>query len=398
MRVLLLHNRYQLAGGEDTVVAQESRMLLERGHDVELLLENNDSIDGFWAQLQTAVDSIYSRKSYSLVRARIREFQPDVVHVHNSFPKLTPSVYAACKDSGVPVIQTLHNFRIVCPGTLLFRDGHICQDCVGRTIAWPAILHGCYRNSCAGTAAVAAGTAFHHLRGAWKNAVSQYIALTEFSRRQFVAGGLPEAKITVKPNSVSDPGNGAHHEQFLLFAGRLTKEKGVHVLLEAASRELLPLPLKIVGTGPLAAEAAELRAAGKLEWLEQCSREEVLRLMKSAIGLLFPSLWFEGMPMVLVEALATGLPVIASDLGSMPEMIRHGETGMLFEPGNVGQMVGCAARLVSDNLLRENIQQSARASFLAHFAPDANVRRLEQIYECAITPTYVSSVQEAIHV
>jgi glycosyltransferase involved in cell wall biosynthesis len=373
-------------------------MLRERGHTVELLEENNDGIDGFWAQLQTALDSIYSRKSYELVRTRIRRFQPDAVHVHNSFPKFTPSVYSACVDCAVPVIQTVHNFRIICPGTLLFRDGHICQDCVGRTLAWPAALHGCYRNSRAGTATIALGTAFHHLRGTWKNDVSQYIALTEFSRRQLVIGGLPEAKITVKPNSVNDPGAGAHDGNFLLFAGRLAPEKGVCLLLEAATQNLLPLPLKIVGTGPMAPEAAKLQAAGKLEWLEQSPREEVLQLMKSATALLFPSLWFEGMPMVLVEALATGLPVIASDLGSMAEMIRHEETGMLFEPGNVGRMVDCTRRLVSDHLLRTSIRHNARASYLLHFVPEANVRRLEQIYERAITPASLSSTQEPVHV
>jgi glycosyltransferase involved in cell wall biosynthesis len=398
MRVLILHNRYQLPGGEDTVVAQESQMLRERGHEVEILEENNDDIRGFRAQLQTAVVSIYSKKSYEVVRFRINQVRPDVVHVHNLFPKLTPAVYAACNDANVPVIQTLHNFRIICPGTILYRNGQICQDCVGRSIAWPGVMRGCYRGSCAGTAAVAVGTAFHHLRGTWKNGVSQYIALTEFSRSQFVAGGLPAEKITVKPNSVNDPGVGAHDGKFLLFVGRLTPEKGVRLLLQAASQNLLPLPLKMVGTGPLTQEVAPLAAAGKVEWLEQCSRADVLRLMKEATALVFPSQWFEGMPMVLLEALATGLPVVASNLGSMPEMIQHQQTGLLFAPGNVREMMNQTARLVSDQDLLEKIQQNARAEFLKKFEPEANTRHLLQIYQQAITVDPGASMQEPVYV
>jgi len=384
MRVLILHNRYQLSGGEDTVVAQELNMLRERGHDAELLQTDNDAIQGIWSRVEAAVNSIYSRESYELVRSRIEEKRPDVVHVHNFFPRFTPSVFVACRDSGVPVVQTLHNFRIICPGTLLFRDGHVCQECVGRRVAWPGALHGCYRGSKVGTAVVAAGIAVHRLRGTWKNDVTRYIALTEFSKNQFIAGGLPPAKITVKPNSVKDPGAGTHDGNFLLFAGRLTPEKGVRVLLEAASRNLFPLPLKILGTGPLSEEVAKARDSGEVQWLEECHREEVIRLMKAATCLLFPSLWFEGMPMVLVEGLATGLPVVASDLGSMSELIRHEETGLHFEPGNVLAMSKCVSRLVSDLALQAEIQRNARAEFLEQFEPDVNMRRLVQIYEQAM--------------
>jgi glycosyltransferase involved in cell wall biosynthesis len=384
MRVLILHNRYQLSGGEDTVVAQELNMLRERGHDAELLQLDNDDIQGLLSQIQTAVNSVYSQKSYELLRASLREKKPDVVHVHNFFPKFSPSVYAACTDSGVPVVQTLHNFRIICPGALLFRDGHVCQDCVGRIVAWPAVLHGCYRQSRVGTAVVSAGIAFHHLRGTWKDSVTRYIALTEFSRDQFIAGGLPASKIIVKPNSVDDPGVGAHDQKFLLFAGRLTPEKGVRFLLDAVSRNLLPLPLKIVGTGPLSDEVAALSAAGKVHWLEQCSRAEVIRLMKAASCLLFPSLWFEGMPMVLVESFATGLPVIGSNLGSMSQLIKHEQTGLLFEPGNTQALVDSLNRLVSDEALLSKMQQNARSEYLEQFETEANACRLLQIYEQAI--------------
>jgi glycosyltransferase involved in cell wall biosynthesis len=384
MRVLVLHNRYQFSGGEDTAVAQETGMLQERGHEVDLLLEDNDDVHGIGPQIQAAVNSIYSRKSYEIVRRRIAGKKPDVVHVHNFFPKFTPSVYTACRDAGVPVVQTLHNFRIICPGTLLYRDGHVCQDCVGRRIAWPGALHGCYRQSRVGTAVVAAGIGVHHLCGTWKKIVSQYIALTEFSRGQFIAGGLPEEKITVKPNSADDPGTGSHEGKFLLFAGRLTPEKGVRVLVEAATRNLLPLPLKILGTGPLSQEVANLGAARKVEWLEQCPRAEVIRLMKDAACLVFPSLWFEGMPMVIVEAFATGLPVVASNLGSMSQMIKHEHTGLLFEPENTQAMADCVSRLLADAALHSRIQRNARAEYLEQFDPEANTRCLLQIYERAI--------------
>ena len=224
----------------------------------------------------------------------------------------------------------------------------------------------------------------HRARGTWNHAVTQYIALTEFGRRQFVEGGLPASKIVVKPNSVDDPGPGTHHGDYLLFVGRLTEEKGVRVLLDATRKNALPLPLKIVGTGPLDEEVAHVAAQGKVEWLKQRSREDVTQLMKDATALLFPSTWFEGMPMVILEGLATGLPIIASDLGSMPELVKNGENGVLFTPGDGEALSLAATRVCNNRELQEQIHRRARASYLEHFEPTRNTNQLLLIYEEAL--------------
>ncbi len=306
-------------------------MLRLRGHDVDLLLEENGDNRTPLARIGTAIDSFYSFKSRNLVEARIREWKPSVVHVHNFFAKLTPSIYDACQRLNVPVVQTLHNYRLICPGAILFRNGKTCQSCVGMSFAFPAIVHGCYRGSRIGTAVTAAGFGLHRYLGTWNKSVTQYIALTEFGRKQFIAGGLASEKIVVKPNAVDDPGPGPHTGSFLLYVGRLTEEKGIRVLLEAVEKCALPLPLKVVGMGPLQEEVGKLADAGKLEWLQQLPREKIIGLMKDATSLLFPSLWYEGMPMVILEGLATGLPIIASDLGAIPELVKkHGKNGLLF--------------------------------------------------------------------
>ena len=384
MRILVLHNRYQQAGGEDTVVAQEVSMLRRRGHSVDLLLEDNSNIRTPLSRITTAINSLYSFKSRSLVEGRIRAWKPDVVHVHNFFAKFTPSVYDACQKLDVPVVQTLHNYRIICPGAILYRNGKPCQSCVGMTLAIPAIVHGCYRDSHVGTAVNAAGFGLHRLLGTWNNSVTQYIALTEFGRKQFIAGGLPAGKIVVKPNAVDDRGPGTHEGNFLLYVGRLVEEKGIPVLLDAVRKKALPLPLKIVGTGPLKEEVAKLAASGKLEWLEECPRESVLKLMKEATCLLFPSMWFEGMPMVILEGLATGLPIIASDMGSMPELVKHGENGLLFEPGDTESLAKAAARLCNDRQFQIKIHHKARAFYLENFEPLNNTLQLLAIYKDAM--------------
>jgi glycosyltransferase involved in cell wall biosynthesis len=380
MRILVLHNKYQLAGGEDTVAAQEVSMLRQRGHSVDMLLEDNSDIRTPLARISTAINSFYSFKSRSLVEARIREWKPAVVHVHNFFAKLTPSVYDACQKFGVPVIQTLHNYRLICPGATLFRNGKPCQSCVGMPLALPAIVHGCYRGSRIGTAVTAASFGLHRYLGTWNNSVTQYIALTEFGRKQFIAGGLPSGKISVKPNAVEDPGLGTHKGNFLLYVGRLAEEKGIRVLLEAVRKNALPLPLKVVGTGPLQEEVAKLANTGRLEWLQQLQREKIIGLMKDATGLLFPSLWYEGMPMVIVEGLATGLPIIASDLGSMSELVKHGENGLLFSPGDAESLSKAAADLCNTPDLQEQIHRAARAFYLRHCEPGVNTRQLLKIY------------------
>ena len=385
MRVLLLHNRYQVRGGEDVAVDLECEMLRAAGFTVELLEASNDEIAGSVQMIQTALRVPYSFSARRLVSARIRSFQPDLVHVHNFFPSLSPSVYDACRAARVPVVQTLHNYRIVCANALLFRDGKTCTDCLGRTLLLPAIQHGCYRSSKAGSAAVAAMIGIHRIRGTWTNRVQRFIALTQFARNLFANNAhIPAEKIAVKPNSAPDPGLGGGAGGYALYVGRLSPEKGIETLLAAAAEgEGLCIPLKIAGDGPLQAKVQAQCIPGRLEYAGLQDPAGVRRLMREARVLLIPSICFEGLPMVVPEAFGAGLPIIASRLGALETLIEDGGNGLLVESGNPAAIVQAVRRIAADGDFEQRLRRRARATYEAVYHPEANLRLLRQIYEQA---------------
>ncbi len=381
MCVLLIHNRYRQPGGEDVVFDME-RMLLEHyGHKVITFVEDNARLEGV-NPLKVTMEAIWSREAQRNIRNLIEETRPDVVHFHNTFLRISPAAYYVVKEIGLPVVQTLHNYRLICPGSLLMRDGRVCEDCLGRVIPWPGTVHGCWRNSRTGTAVVVAMLAIHRLLKTWTKQVDVYIALTEFAQRKFIEGGLPVEKIVVKPNFVyPDPGSGEHKGNFALFVGRLSKEKGVRTLL-SAWRLLKGIPLKIVGDGPLMAEVKEHVERKRLviEVLGWRPREEVFALMQAASFLLVPSEWYESFPMAIAEAFACGLPVIASKLGAMAEIIEDRRTGLLFEPGNPEDLAAKVEWLFSHHQELARMSKEARAEYEAKYTAERNYEMLMAIY------------------
>jgi len=339
LRILVAHNSYQMPGGEDGVVTAEIALLRSRGHEVEALLRHNDelAVRGMADRVRAARDCVWSANSAQAMRAAIRRFRPDVLHVHNTLAILSPSIYWAASASGVPVVQTLHNFRLACPQAMFLRDGRICQDCLGR-VPLPGVVHSCYRNSRAQTLAVAVMLTTHRALGTWSNKVSRYIVLSAFCRDQFIAAGLPAEKICIKPNFALAPASpklveGNHPgnaEEKFLFVGRMTPEKGISVLAQTL-RSDESLSCIGVGDGPAKAELGDIQGATATGWLDAPA---VSQRMHKALALVVPSICFEPFPLVALEAFAHGLPVIASRIGSLPEIITDGQTGLLFEPGN----------------------------------------------------------------
>jgi glycosyltransferase involved in cell wall biosynthesis len=325
---------------------------------------------------------VWSRRSYRAIQQRIAEVQPDVAHFHNTLPLISPSAYYAAKRSGVPVVQTLHNYRLLCPAALLLRDGRACHACVGRKVALPAIQHRCYRGSAGASAAVVGMLAMHRARGTFDRMIDQYIALTEFARAQFVAGGLPAERIVTKPNFLAeDPGPGTQRRSGLLFVGRLVAEKGIGILLQAAQGLTGQQHLTIVGEGPLRSEVdAVARSHAHVTYLGERSREQVLRLMQSSKALVFPSQWYEGFPMTMVEAFACGLPVVASNLGSMAAIVEHERNGLLVASGDVLAWIEAMTR---GSEAPDNWGVEARQDFLARYSAAANVSQLLAIYDSA---------------
>jgi glycosyltransferase involved in cell wall biosynthesis len=378
MKILLLHNYYQQPGGEDAVVQQEKALLEAHGHNVDLLTADNSRIIGIKSQVGVALSSIYSRRSRVQVEERITDSKPDIVHVHNFFPRLSPSVYYACTKAKIPVIQTLHNFRLICPNALLFRDGTPCEDCVGRLIPWPGIKNACYRDSHVGTAVLATMLTTHRLWGTWQ-VVDAYIALSEFARRKLIAGGVPSSHLFVKPNCLMpDPGMCARSGDYALFVGRLSPEKGIKTLL-AAWAHLPARRLKIAGDGPLR-DVVEQTDIPNLEFIGPQSSEAVMSLIGAAAFLVVPSECYENFPRVIVEAFAKGVPVLGSRLGSIEELIDDGRTGVLFRPGDVPDLANKAEWLFTHSDEIRLMSVEARREFESKYTAEQNYRQLMQIY------------------
>jgi glycosyltransferase involved in cell wall biosynthesis len=383
--VLLLHNYYQQPGGEDQVFASEANLLEAHGHRVLRCVSHNDRVAKM-SRPALAKSTIWNGRTYRELRALIRRERPQVAHFHNTFPLLSPAAYYAARAEGVPVVQTLHNYRLLCPNALFFRDGGVCEDCLGRAVPWPGVAHACYRGSRTSSGAVAAMLSTHRVAGTWSRAVDTYIALTEFANQKFVQGGLPAEHTTVKPNFVDpDPGMGDGEGGYVLFVGRLSQEKGVDVLLAAWERLQGRVPLKVVGDGPSASQVAKAtkRLRG-VEWLGRQPEELVRTLMKGARALIFPSVWYEGFPMVIAEAYAVGLPVIASDLGSMSSLIDHGRTGLLFSPGDSEGLTSQVEWASSHPAELRRMREGARAEFVAKYTAERNYQMLMKIYETTI--------------
>jgi len=382
VKILLLHNAYQQRGGEDAAVAREQSLLSARGHEVSRYSVSNDAVQDAWDRMRTALGAPYSLPARGRVAAEIRRVRPDIVHVHNFFPLLTPSVYDACRAAGVPVVQTLHNYRLLCLNALFFRDGRVCEDCLGIPAPWPGVRHGCYRGSRGASAAVAAMLTVHRVLRTWTVKVDAYIALSDFARAKFIQGGLPAHKISVKPNFVDpDPGPGEGRGGYALFVGRLSPEKGLDTLLAAWMRLGNAVPLKIIGDGPLAPQvkAAAARSSG-VEWLGPQSPERVLVLMKDARALVFPSRCYENFPLVIAEAYAVGLPVIAGDLGSTSSLVDHGRTGLRFASGDPAGLAAAVTRLRARPEERAAMRRAARVEFEQKYTAERNYQTLMEIY------------------
>ncbi len=382
MKVLLVHNYYQQPGGEDQVFATEAALLEAHGHCVVRYTVHNNQVAEM-NLLPLVQATVWNKAVYRELRALIGRERPQVAHFHNTFPLISPAAYYAAKAEGVPVVQTLHNYRLLCPNGIFFRDGHVCEDCLGKAVPWPGVVHACYRGSRAGTGVVAAMLTLQQVLKIPTEVVNLYIALTEFAREKFIQGSLPAEKIVVKPNFVHpDPGLGEGLGGYGLFVGRLSPEKGIETLLAAWERLGNKVPLKIVGDGPLALQVAEAaQQMPGVEWLGHLPKTQVLALMKDALVLLFPSLWYEGFPMVLVEAYAVGLPVVASELGSMSSLIAPGRTGLHFHPGNPEDLAAQVEWFLTHPAGLTQMRREVRAEFEAKYTVEQNYQMLMEIYE-----------------
>ena len=385
MKIVVAHNFYRQPGGEDQVYRAEVGLLRAFGHAVVPFEVHNDAIAGM-GRLRLMTNTVWNRSIAAALGDLVRRERPDVVHFHNTFPLISPAAHYAARRAGAAVVQTLHNFRLMCPAALFYRDGKPCEECLGKPLAWPGVVHGCYRGSRVATAATAATVTVHLGIGTWDRAIDAYICLTDFSRGKFVAGGLPPGKLHVKPNFVHpDPGQRPGGDGSAVFVGRLSEEKGILPLL--AAWEHLDVPLTIIGAGPmgdLVAEAARKNPA--IRPLGRQTSAQIYDTVGRASLLVLPSVCYENFPCVAAEAFAVGTPIIASGHGAMADVVgADGRLGALFTPGDPAALAAAVtamlARPADDTAaLRRNV----RAEFVDKYAGDRNHARMMEIYRAAM--------------
>jgi glycosyltransferase involved in cell wall biosynthesis len=390
MKIALVHNTYQWPGGEDVIVEQERDLLRSAGHQVlEYRRSNHEIGNGAMVrQIALAQRAVWSSGTFNEFRALLRQEKPDVVHVHNTFVMISPSIYWACAEENVPVVQTLHNFRLFCPPSNFLRDGKICEECVEHSLL-RGVAYGCYHGSRIATGAAALVLAAHRWVGTWTHKIDCYIAVSQFARRKFEHAGLPSRKLVVKPHFVyPDPGPRSGPGDYAIFVGRFTSEKGLPTLLNAWSGINTSVPLMIVGDGPLResleAQAAEMNNS-RVVFRGHLSRDATLAAVKGAKILLCASECYEQGPATVLEAFACGVPVIAPSLGPIDEVVDDGRTGLLFRAGDPAHLAKKIEWALSHDEQLQSMGKSARAKFEANFSANKNYTRLMEIYERVIS-------------
>ena len=386
IRVLTVHNYYQQPGGEEQIWSTESALLESYGHEVMRYTLDNDQINGA-NPLLLAKNTVWNSGVYQELRSLIRQQKPQIAHFHNTFPMISPAAYYAVKDEGIPVVQTLHNYRLLCPNALFFRQGQVCEDCLGKTFSLPGVVHGCYRGSRPASAVVAATMAFHSLVGTWSQAVDVFIAYSRFAMDKFIQGGLPAQKLAFKTNFLHPaPQPSTGEGGYALFVGRLSVEKGLGVMINAWRQLGGKIPLKIVGDGPMAGLVTEaVKEMPEIEWLGRIPLEQVYEVVGNAAFLVFPSEWYETFGRVAIEAFAKGTPVVASKIGAITELIDHQRTGLHFSPSDPKDLADKVEWLLAHPQELSRMRQEARAEFEAKYTAADNYKRLIEIYQSAIS-------------
>ena len=387
MRILTVHNKYKFRGGEDVLREAEDALLKSRGHYVDSYIKDNAEINAF-GMFRAGLKAVWSRAAYADIRRLVREAKIDVLYCHNLLPLISPAVYYAARRERAAVVQMLGNYRLLCTNGFMFRDGQICEECVGKTVPYPSVKHACYRDSVVGSGVVASMQTVHRMLDTYSDKVDLYIAVSDFVKTKIVESGLlPAEKIAVKPNFVGrDYGMANGAGNFALFVGRLSAEKGLKTLLAAWEKLSKTVRLKIVGEGPLAAEVRRAAEANpNIKWLGAKTSAEVAALMGEAAFLVFPSEWYEAFGLVGIEAFSRGTPIVGAKIGAIAELVEHERTGLHFEPRNADDLAAKVEWLLANPARLKGMRRAARAEYEAKYTAEANYPILMNIYRRAVS-------------
>jgi glycosyltransferase involved in cell wall biosynthesis len=399
MKILIAHNFYQLPGGEDVVFAREKALLEERGHEVFDYVRDNREIEGArWRDLATLpARAVWNWQSYSELRHLLNRVNPDVAHFHNTFPLISPAAYQACRDANVPVVQSLHNSRLICPAGVMSYKKAFCQDCLGKRFPWPGVLRACYRGSAVQTATVGMMSSVHRALNTWNDMVARYVVFTRFYYRKFCEAGFPSERLVIKPHFVEDPGVRKGRGRYAIYLGRLSEDKGVLTLLNAW-KKTSGVPLKMFGVGPLEPVVRDFvkNSGGMVEVFPFIPREEVMDALQDAAFLVWPSEFSETFGLVAIEAFAKGVPVIASNTGCMPEIVADGRTGLTFRVGDADDLADKISRAWEHPDERAALGVAARSEYETKYTPERNYAQLIQIYREAISERSIPAAEPTL--
>ena len=412
MKLLLVHNFHRAfkPSGEDVAYRRERALLRESEHEVHTYERSTDETSDYDLRdkLRLATNLHFNEAVYDDLRQQLQRLRPDLVHVHNTFPLLSSSVFAACQHEHIPVVLTLHNHYLFCAGGTCTRDGHPCTLCLTTRNPWHAVRYGCYGDSRAASLPVVQMIRQNWLNAFWERNIDGFIALTQDGRARFLEAGLPPERIYVKPNFLLDPEENADIDEVAaepptataprtsaLFIGRLSREKGVDVLLEAARRlqaDDIQLPIQIVGGSPnLDAYRQQAADLPQVTFLGQQPQEVCLSMARDALCVVVPSICSETFGLTVIEAFASRTPVVASRLGSLPELVDHERTGLTFDTGDATALADALARLARHPQLAASMGAAARADYEARYTPADNLRQLETIYDHVLSTHGASS-------
>jgi glycosyltransferase involved in cell wall biosynthesis len=398
MRILVVHNYYRSAApsGENQAVNADIAALREIGYEVDTLSSASDDYQRFGApaaSLAAALTYPWNEFSRRGLTSALKRSQYDVVHVHNTFPYLSPAVFHALEPHGQrpAVVMTCHNYRIVCPAAIPMRNHRICVECIDKGSAWPSVVHGCYRNSRLATLPLAAATELHRALGTWRDRVDRFVVLSEFQKHLLSQAGIPSGKLCVRSNFAEEPTIPAKRPSTsneVLFVGRISEEKGVEVLLRSWAGVPAGLHLTMIGDGPLVAKCKRYvesnHLSDQVSFTGPLSREDTLKRISASAVVVVPSLWFEGFPLVIAEAFALGRPVIASNIGGLPELFDGIGSQTLFPPGDHEALAKSISAVMNDRTLLDRFSDQVASRYRARYSKTASMRRLEEIYREAI--------------
>ena len=386
MKILLVHNTYQHKGGEDSVFENEYQLLKNNHHQVAKLLFSNDNIHSVLDKLKVGISSICNTRSGKIFQQKIIEFQPDIIHVHNFFPIASPALFYVANKLNIPIVMTLHNYRLICPNALLFRANEICEKCIQKSFAIDGVINGCYRDSKIQTFALALMSYIHKKKNTWNTKVDQYIPLTNFAKQKILSSslGLQQNQLTVKPNFVEDFGFDYEKEDYFLFVGRLSIEKGIDLLLEVFGKN--NKKLIIIGTGPLENQVKKASITHpNIIYVGFQQKDFIIQKLKKAKALIFSSVWYETFGLTIIEALSTATPVIAPNIGSPNEIIQDTINGLIYQVGDANSIQKGIETILENKEKYKQLCIHARKSYEDFYTPEKNYQDLLQIYKNAVS-------------